>query len=74
LEGHGRYHGRGIDAAGEKRAERHVGHHADPDGFIEFFEKLRDRLLLGQTGPRLGGGGRQFPIALLLDRAIGPVT
>ena len=41
---HQGHHRRGIDAAGQKGAERHIRNHADAHRFVEFFQESGDRV------------------------------
>ncbi len=56
-----------IDAAGEKGAERHVGHHADPHRLVEEGAKRIDRR---RRSPGLVRNVAELPVRLAADLAV----
>jgi hypothetical protein len=69
--GHGRRDRRRVDAAGQERAERHVGHEPDAHGLAEPLVVLVHQHRLG-AAVGAGVGERQIPVLPQLHAAVAP--
>ena len=61
---HQGYDGRGVYAAGEKRADRHIGNHSQPDRFIQKRFKLLGHNFGILNPPRILPRGARYPIQI----------
>src|SRR5258706_3084559 len=71
VTGHEGDDGRGVEAAGEKRAERHVAHHLQLDLLVQPRQELGDGVRLQLPG-MLCTAIRGRPVTLLLELAAFP--
>ena len=73
LESHGCDNGARINSAAQKRAERHVRDHADPDGFVKLLADFPAGVVHRKARGRRGGRRGVSPVTAMPHSPVGSV-